>query len=81
MKDVVYQELETANKKTKVAILMYTGEGDPVRHLNEAVAKYVRHELYNEFIDANMNNPWVRVIIKGINDVDQVEFRPETSHL
>jgi hypothetical protein len=81
MKDVIYQEAETKNKRVKVGILSYTGSGDPVRHLNDAVIHYVNHEGYNEFIDANMDNPWVRVIIKGINDMEPVEFNPAIHHL
>jgi hypothetical protein len=81
MKDVIYQEAETTNKKVKIGILVYIGSGDPVKHLNEAVHLYVRHEGYNEFIDANMDNPWTRVIIKGINDMEQVPFDPQKHHL
>jgi hypothetical protein len=81
MKDIIYQEAETNNKKIKVGILIYVGSGDPVKPLNEAVHLYVRNEGYNEFIDANMDNPWIRVIIKGINDMEQVEFDPEIHHL
>jgi hypothetical protein len=81
MKDIVYQEAKTTNEKVKVGILIYTGTGDPVKHLNEAVNHYVGHEGYNEFIDANMDNPWVRVIIKGMNEMEQVEFKPEVHHL
>jgi hypothetical protein len=81
MKGVIYQEAVTPNKKVKVGILIYTGAGDPVKHLNEAVHNYVRNEGYNEFIDANMDNPWVRVIIKGMNEMEKVEFIPEIHHL
>ena len=81
MKDIIYQEATTTNPKVKVGILMYTGSGDPVKHLNDAVHHYVGHEGYNEFIDANMDNPWIRVIIKGINDIEQVEFNPEIHRL
>jgi len=81
MKDIIYQEAETTNKKVKIGILIYTGTGDPVKHLNEAVNQYVGNEGYNEFIDANMDNPWVKVIIKGINDMEQVEFDPALQHL
>jgi hypothetical protein len=81
MKDIIYQEAKTTNGKVKVGILIYTGSGDPVKNLNEAVNLYVGHEGYNEFIDANMDNPWVRVIIKGINDMEQVKFKPGTHHL
>jgi hypothetical protein len=81
MKDIIYQEATTTNPRVKVGILMYTGSGDPVKNLNEAVHLYVRNEGYNEFIDANMDNPWIRVIIKGINDLDQVEFNPDIHQL
>ncbi len=81
MKDIIYQEANTTDARIKVGILIYTGAGDPVKHLNDAVSQYVGHEGYNEFIDANMDNPWVRVIIKGINDMEQVEFKPEIHHL
>jgi hypothetical protein len=81
MKDIIYQELETTNKKIKVGILIYTGAGDPIKHLNKAVEIYTHNEGYNEFIDANMDNPWVRVIIKGINEIEQVEFDPKVHQL
>jgi hypothetical protein len=81
MKDIIYQELQGSTNRVKVGILIYKGSGDPVKHLNEAVHRYVGNEGYNEFIDANMDNPWVRVIIKGINDMDQVQFNPEKHHL
>ncbi|HTC00316.1 MAG TPA: hypothetical protein VK705_06505 [Ferruginibacter sp.] len=81
MKDIIYQEAKTTDARIKVGILIYTGAGDPVKHLNDAVSQYVGQEGYNEFIDANMDNPWVRVIIKGINDMEQVEFKPEIHHL
>lgn len=81
MKDITYQEAATNDKRIKVGILIYTGSGDPVKQLDEAVDLYVRHEGYNEFIDANMDNPWVRVIVKGINDIEQLTFDPEVHHL
>jgi hypothetical protein len=81
MKDIIYQEATTSNNKVIVGILIYTGSGDPAKHLNEAVHLYVRQEGYNEFIDANMDNPWIRVIIKGLNEMEQTEFKPEIHHL
>ncbi len=81
MKDVIYQEVKTPNDKVKVGILVYTGAGDPIKHLREAVRQYVGNEGYNEFIDANMDNPWVKVIIKGILDVEKLEFNPKIHNL
>ena len=77
MNDIMYQEAKTPDNKGKFAILIYTGSGDPVKHLNEAVRRYADNEGYNEFIDANMDNPWVRVIIKGINEMGKIEFDPK----
>ncbi len=81
IKDIIYQEAKTTNEKIKVGILIYTGAGDPVKSLTEAVHEYVGSEGYNEFLDANMDNPWVRVIIKGINEMEQVEFDSEIHKL
>ena len=81
MKDIIYQDAETSDNKVRIGILMYVGSGDPVRLLNEAVSLYVRDKGYNEFIDANMDNPWIRVIIKGINNMNQEPFDPAKHHL
>lgn len=71
----------TFNRKGQVAILMYAGEGDPVAKLDWAVYEYVGNVGHNQFIDINMDNPWVRVIISGINDMNQEDFDPEKHKL
>ena len=81
MKDIIYQTATTSDSKIIIGILMYIGSGDPVVKLNEAVSQYVRNEGYNEFIDANMDNPWIRIIIKGINEMKQEPFNPSIHHL
>ena len=81
MKDIIYQEANTSNQKVKIGILMYVGDGDPVKHLNEAVQMYVQNVGYNEFIDANMDNPWIRVIIKGLDEMEHSEFNPDKHRL
>jgi hypothetical protein len=45
-----------------------------VYHLDNAVYEYTRNNFlitasYNEFIDANMDNPWTRVIITGLYEI------------
>lgn len=69
----------THNRKGKVAILMHSGDGDPVNELDLAVHQYVGNELHMQFVDINMDNPWVRVIISGINEMEQENFDP-TKH-
>ncbi len=61
---ICIQESMTGNG-TKIAILNYVGEDDPVQALDEAVLQYTNGHDYTEFIDMNMDNPWVRVIIEG----------------
>lgn len=55
-------ELETY---TKLAIFNYDGDDDPVQHIDDAVSQYTmgyRRCDYSEYIDMNMDNPWVRII-------------------
>ncbi len=79
MNNVVIQESTidlTSGQKGKVAVLMYAGEEDPVAKLDWAVSEYVQNKGFNEFIDSHMDNPWVRVIISGINEMNQEDFDP-----
>ncbi len=66
MRQVKIQEstiqLEDGNKGT-VAVFVYEGEANPMVELEKAVLKYVGNNDFNQFIDINMDNPWVRVVI------------------
>lgn len=61
-------------KKGKIAVLIYTGSADPRPVLNSAIHSYVNGNPYYELIDAQMNNPWTRVILSNINDMKQENF-------
>jgi hypothetical protein len=79
MEKVIIQESSielTHDRKGQIAVLMYVGENDPVAKLNWAVSEYVGNVGHNQFVDINMDNPWVRVIISGINEMKQEEFNP-----
>jgi len=67
--DVCIQETEYNEGKGKMAIFTYKGSGDPVKNLNNAIELYTRGAEYTEFIDANMDNPWHRIIVSGINEI------------
>jgi hypothetical protein len=68
MKDV--KILETYLEDVKFAIFTYTGLEDPVEPLNIAISLYTLGEEYHEFIDMNMNNPWVRIVTsKKLDDI------------
>lgn len=79
--DIVFQEVKTGDNKIIVGIFKYIGDGDPVKNLNDAIALYVGNKAFSEFIDANMDNPWIRVILKGVNDMGQMKFNPKKHHL
>ena len=61
----------------KMVVFKYAGTEDPVLKLDEVVSKYVGDAPYTEFVDVHMDNPWVRVIIIGMNEMKQKEFNPQ----
>lgn len=65
----------------QIAVLMYTGDSDPRPVLDEAVLKFTNSKGYHELIDANLDNPWMRVILENINDMHQKNFDPIEDHL
>ena len=83
MRQVKIQEniiqLEDGNKG-KVAVFLYGGEGNPMVALDDAVKEYVGVEPSSQFIDINMDNPWVRVVITHINEMLQDDYDPSRHH-
>ena len=69
------------NGKGKIAIFIYTGSADPKKVLDYAVHLYVGHDGFHELIDANLDNPWMRVILSDINSMNQKEFEPNRDRL
>ncbi len=67
--------------KSKIAILMYIGDSDPRPALDEAVRLYTNGKSYHELVDANLDNPWMRVILENINDMTQKDFIPNIDRL
>ena len=67
-------ELENG-KKGKIAVFLYTGKFDPKPILDYAVKQYVgNYQNYIELVDAQMDYPWVRVVISDVNDMKQENF-------
>lgn len=68
--DVDIYTLKSEDKKLVVTILRggYNHE-DPASYMDEVVKNYVENKDYNEFIETNLDLPWVRVIIEGINEI------------
>ena len=72
-------QLENGNKG-RVAVFLYGGEGNPTMELNKAVNEYVGNEPASQFIDINMDNPWVRVVILHMNEMVQNNYDPSIHH-
>jgi hypothetical protein len=64
-----------------LAVLTYMGPNDPAKILNRAVSDYVGNNPYHELIDANQDNPWMRVIISDINNMPQHQFDSDNDRL
>ncbi len=60
---VEINESELDNGTKHIGLLTYIGDGDPVHHLDIAVKDFVKSRKYSEFVDINMDNPWMRVVI------------------
>lgn len=60
----------------KIAVLMYMGNEDPYLKLNEIVLEYTGNKPYHEFIDINMDNPGIRILISDINQMKQDDYNP-----
>jgi len=84
--EICEQELKAKDKTTnqdivvgKVAILRGgLNTENPTAIMNNAVSKYVGSKGHNQFIEIHLDNPWVRVVIGGINDGDYLEFTNQT---
>lgn len=54
------------------------GLGQPKAFMDDVVYRYVQSKhnggSYNDFIEVTLDNPYVRVIITGINELDYQEF-------
>ena len=64
----------------KMAVLMYSGTGDPKKILDFAVHQYADKGYY-ELIDAHLDNPWMRVLLSDINNLKQRNFDANSDKL
>ena len=74
--EIFEQELLKGNRIVgKVAILRGGFRtGNPTELMNNAVSTYVGTTSYNEFIEISLDNPWIRVIVNDINELDYQPF-------
>ena len=57
------------------------GEDSPKGFMDNIVKEYVGGTPYNDFIDISLSNPYVRIVTKGINDINFEEFDPAVHSL
>ena len=68
----------THGGKFKIAILRGGLRSDnPTEVMNAAVSVYVGSTPYNEFVEIFLDNPWVRVIVSGINELNYEDFKSQ----
>jgi hypothetical protein len=55
------------------------GQPNPTEYMDNIVSEFVENRGYNEFIERFLDNPWVRVILEGINEIAEDSWRSGTS--
>lgn len=75
MENVKIFEKNLTTEECKMAILVGgLLSPNPKSIMDKAVKQYVGNQPYVEFVDINLDNPWVRVVIKGINKIEYEEY-------
>lgn len=71
------QELKdnNRNKKGKIAI-MYGGldNENPKEYMDKAVTEYTNGKPHSQYVDIHLDNPWFRIVLSGVNDLDFEDF-------
>jgi len=50
------------------------GESNPKAYMDEVVMELVKNRGYNQFIEATLTNPYYRILLFNINDLEQIVF-------
>lgn len=62
--------VNNGNKSAFMTILVGGFDAqNPKSFMDGVVAEFVRDRMFNEYIDSNLDNPWLRIIIEDINDL------------
>ena len=67
------QDLKNNNEESvgkMVIIVGGVGQDNPKAIVDNAVREYVGENRCSQFVDMHLDNPWVRIVVKGINDID-----------
>ena len=71
-----YSDVEIFEKKLAQGVFIEMLRGgftaaNPKLYMDNVVSEYVRDTMYNEFVEIFLDNPWIRVIIFGINNINE----------
>ncbi len=70
--------LGTGNVTGKIAILFGgLSASNPKSYMDKVVNEYVGNNPYTQFIDIHLDNPWLRVVISGINELNFDDFKKQ----
>lgn len=76
--DVVIQEIPFTGENgrpCKIAILQGGfGHPNPKEFMDLKVAEYTEGCCYNEFVEEHLDMPWIRIVLRGINELECVKF-------
>ncbi len=69
--EVAEYEVQTESGEVKIAVLRGGFMQEfPKQYMDDAVRAYTEDSLYNQFVESHLDMPWVRVVIRGINELD-----------
>lgn len=47
---------------------------NPKAYMDYVVSEYVKGSSYNEFVESHLDMPQIRIILRGINEIDYDKF-------
>lgn len=73
----IFEQLLDDGRGTLSILCGGFNQNNPKAFMDGIVSKYVGDRMYNEFIEVFLDNPYLRVIITGINEIDFDEYMDE----
>ena len=65
------------DKNLSLAVFMFNGNSDPDHALDSAIGVYSAEKEFYEFIDARMDNPWIRVVLEDFEPFNKHQMNVE----
>lgn len=81
---MVYEDVEIKEFHVEnggIITILRGGLNKPKSYMDYVVSEYVGHAMHNQFIEIFLDNPYVRVVVTGINDFNYEVFDTDRYHL